>query len=129
MRVRVDVAVVGQGRLREDGGQGLGERFDEGLGVAVLCEIFKERRVGLFPIGKKFGGGVVERGEFRMAEDDRFHVGAGQLAAAGVRGLLEQGGAHGGDDLPHCNKHVGDGIYIAAQDDFEVTGVTVTATK
>ena len=28
-------------------------------------------------------------------------------------------------DLSHYNKHVGDVIFIAAQDDFEVTGVTV----
>jgi len=29
-------------------------------------------------------------------------------------------------DLSHYSKHVGDAIYIAAQDDFEVTGVAVT---
>lgn len=28
-------------------------------------------------------------------------------------------------DLSHYSKHVGDAIYIAAQDDFEVTGVAV----
>ncbi len=28
-------------------------------------------------------------------------------------------------DLSHYSKHAGDAIYIAAQDDFEVTGVTV----
>jgi hypothetical protein len=28
-------------------------------------------------------------------------------------------------DLSHYNKHIGDAIFIAAQDDFEVTGVTV----
>ena len=37
-----------------------------------------------------------------MAEDGGLHLGDGklQLAVAGAVGLLEQGGAHAGDDLP-----------------------------
>jgi hypothetical protein len=87
----------------------LRQHFDEGLGVAagsVGGEAFEARRIGRLPFGEEFVHAGLERGELRVPENGGLHVGSGQFTIAGVFRLFEQGGAHGGDNLPVTIKGV-----------------------
>ena len=114
--VLIDVVGIEQRRGLEGGEQILGDGFDERLGMAVLGEAFEQRRVGLLPLGEELGRGVVEGGELGVAEDGGLDLRDGELelAVAGAVGLLEQRGAHAGDDLPVAVERINVAVRDAA---------------
>src|ERR1017187_8242991 len=70
--------------------------------MAVLGEAFQAGRVGGLPLREKSGGGLIEGGELRVAEDGGFDLADGhfELRVTGPAALLEKRGAHRRKNLP-----------------------------
>ena len=67
--VLVNVVGIEQPGFAEGLQQLFRERFDERLGLAADGDAFQPRRVGLPPLRKQRGDGVIEGGELRVAKD------------------------------------------------------------
>ncbi len=112
----IHVVGVEQPGFLKRGQQIFRERLVERLGFAALGDALQARGVCGFPFRKQFRGGFIVGGKFRVAEDGGFDFADGhsELGVAGTTCLLEQCGAHAGDDLPVAFERVNIAVRHAA---------------
>ena len=89
--------------------------------MAVFCEAFQFRCVGLFPLCKELLHACLEAGEFRVAEDGGLDISCVEVRIARVFAWAKETGTKRGHDFPVAAERVD----IAIRDTATEVGVDV----